>query len=591
MNSGLQTLLYFLRQNLHYKWLFIGAAGSWLLGMTAQKLAIPLVIAAAIDLLVTIAHGTTQGIDYVSTFLPYITAVIGIGVVSQALIASGLILIAKLETKVRVTMQDDIYKRLLNQSLAFHSNNFGGSIVTQVKRFTSAYTHLTDAFVLFALKMFANVIIAIVVIAFFSWPIALAMLVWTVCFTYLNFILTRRRMRYSKAAAAADSNTTAHLADTIGNVAAVKAFAAEKTEQKVQHEKLRDFAKKKYLTWYKATLNDALFGSLMLFLQVMVLVMSVYAIATDTMTIGILLLIQVYTTQLMAELWGFSGLSRNIEQSLSDAVELTETLNAKVSVSDTQHPQKMHVTKGAVSFNDVSFMHEDAAHALFTHFNLSIAPGEKVGLVGHSGSGKTTLTRLLLRFSDVQSGTICIDGQNIAEVRQSDLRAHIAYVPQEPILFHRTLRENIAYSKPNATDEAVQEAAKQAHAMEFIEKLPEGFETVVGERGVKLSGGQRQRIAIARAILKDAPILVLDEATSALDSESEKLIQDALTKLMKGRTTIVIAHRLSTIQSLDRIIVLDDGKIIEEGSHASLLRKKGAYAELWQHQSGGFIDE
>jgi ATP-binding cassette subfamily B protein len=222
---------------------------------------------------------------------------------------------------------------------------------------------------------------------------------------------------------------------------------------------------------------------------------------------------------------------------------------------------------------------------------LHIKPGERIGLAGHSGGGKTTLTKLILRFADVTKGAIAIDGQNIADVSQDSLRSAIAYVPQEPYLFHRSLRENIAYARPDATDDEVMLAVKRANAYEFIKNLPDGLDTIVGERGVKLSGGQRQRIAIARAILKDAPILILDEATSALDSESEKLIQNALTKLMKGRTSIVVAHRLSTIAQLDRIIVLENGSIAEQGSHSELLQHKGIYATLWAHQSGGFIEE
>ncbi len=228
---------------------------------------------------------------------------------------------------------------------------------------------------------------------------------------------------------------------------------------------------------------------------------------------------------------------------------------------------------------------------MFKNLNVTIKPGERVGLAGRSGGGKTTLTKLLLRFADVTKGRITIDGQDIAMVTQESLRQNIAYVPQEPYLFHRSLRENVAYGQSNATDKQIIEACKKAHALEFIEKLPNGLNTTVGERGVKLSGGQRQRIAIARAILKDAPILLLDEATSALDSESEHLIQQSLTELMKGRTAIVIAHRLSTIQKMDRIIVLDNGVITEEGPHAELITNKGTYAQLWAHQSGGFIEE
>jgi ATP-binding cassette subfamily B protein len=241
---------------------------------------------------------------------------------------------------------------------------------------------------------------------------------------------------------------------------------------------------------------------------------------------------------------------------------------------------------------DVTFGHDGQyEQPLFEHFDLDIAPGEKIGLVGQSGSGKTTLTRLLLRFSDLQGGRILIDGQDIAEVTQRSLRQQISYVPQEPLLFHRSLQENIAYGLPGATEQQIRHAAERAYALDFIESLPDGFDTLVGERGVKLSGGQRQRIAIARAILKDARILVLDEATSALDSESEVHIQRALAQAMAGRTTMVIAHRLSTIQAMDRILVMDAGRIIEQGSHRELLAAGGTYAALWAHQSGGFLAE
>jgi ATP-binding cassette subfamily B protein len=232
-----------------------------------------------------------------------------------------------------------------------------------------------------------------------------------------------------------------------------------------------------------------------------------------------------------------------------------------------------------------------AATPLFDGFELSVRAGERVGLVGRSGGGKTTLTRLLLRFADVEAGVIEIGGQDIAQLAQASLRERIALVPQEPGMFHRSVADNIRFGRPTATDDDVRRAAELAHAAEFIAALPEGYGTLVGERGVKLSGGQRQRIAIARAILKDAPILVLDEATSALDSESEKHIQEALWTLMKDRTAIVIAHRLSTVRRMDRLVVIDAGRIVEEGSHEELLAKRGPYAALWAHQSGGFLVE
>jgi ATP-binding cassette subfamily B protein len=251
------------------------------------------------------------------------------------------------------------------------------------------------------------------------------------------------------------------------------------------------------------------------------------------------------------------------------------------------------VGQGAIDCSDVSFHYNDAkdTDSIFKNLNLHIKAGQKVGLVGHSGGGKSTLTRLLLRFDDITGGTITIDGQDIKGITQTSLRQAISYVPQEPLLFHRSIRENIAYGNLEASQAAIEKAAKMAYAHEFIKQLPDGYDTLVGERGVKLSGGQRQRVAIARAMLKNAPILVLDEATSALDSESEKLIQKALWELMEGKTAVIIAHRLSTIQKMDRILVLDHGEITEDGTHKQLLKKDGTYAKLWAHQSGGFIED
>jgi ATP-binding cassette subfamily B protein len=292
----------------------------------------------------------------------------------------------------------------------------------------------------------------------------------------------------------------------------------------------------------------------------------------------------------MGSLGGFGRVIRNIERSLADAHEMTEILLTPKFVIDKPNASEFVPDNGAIAFSNVSFSYDSRAN-LFDGLNLTIKPGEKIGLVGPSGGGKTTITKLILRLSDISSGQIIVDTQNIAEVQQDTLREHIAFVPQEPILFHRTLADNIRYGNENATDEELLRAAKLAHADEFISALPLKYETLVGERGVKLSGGQRQRVAIARAMLRKARILVLDEATSALDSESEALIQDALWKLMKGRTAIVIAHRLSTIQKMDRIVVLDKGQIVEQGTHAELVKYKGMYAKLWAHQSGGFLQE
>jgi ATP-binding cassette subfamily B protein len=333
------------------------------------------------------------------------------------------------------------------------------------------------------------------------------------------------------------------------------------------------------------------FGAMMTVMNIAAFIAAIFATEHHLANIGVVYLVISYTLSVVAQLWSVGNITRSYVRIIGDAGPMISTLDEEIELKDSDHPIKAHVTDGNVVFDNVTFTHEENDSALFKNFSIDIKAGERIGLVGRSGSGKTTLTRLLLRFSDVDSGQIRIDSQPIEDMRQPDLRRFIAYVPQEPMLFHRSLRDNIAYGKPDATDDEIRLAAASANALEFIDKLSKGLDTVVGERGVKLSGGQRQRIAIARAILKDAPILLLDEATSALDSESEKLIQDALAKLMKNRTSIVIAHRLSTIAKLDRIIVLDDGKIVEQGTHAELLAIHGTYAKLWSHQSGGFIED
>jgi ATP-binding cassette, subfamily B, bacterial len=279
-----------------------------------------------------------------------------------------------------------------------------------------------------------------------------------------------------------------------------------------------------------------------------------------------------------------------MESCLTEAAQFTELLANPPTVVDPATPEPLRPAGAGVRFERVHFAHRGAP-PLFSGLDLEIPSGAKVGLVGRSGGGKSTITQLVLRMMDIQSGTIRVGGQDISRLRQADLRGLIAYVPQDPAMFHRTLRENIAFARPGATEAEIREAADAAHVTEFAEALTDGFETLVGERGVKLSGGQRQRVALARAILRDAPILLLDEATSALDSESEVLIQEALWRIMDGRTALVVAHRLSTVARMDRLVVLDRGEIVEQGSHDELLAGDGTYARLWQHQSGGFLDE
>jgi len=499
--------------------------------------------------------------------------------------------------QLEIRVQRDVYSRVFGHLMAldsnFHANNFGGSLVPQTNKLTGAYTTAADTTVF---EMY-TLGIALCLSSIILWPRApifvIAMLVLVAFFITTSTFVSRKVRELNTIEADESNKVTGVLADAITNIAAVKSFSGGKPEQKRFMDSVQKWQNAERRVMGASLTQQMYFASVTSVLGISSLVLGVVSVVVFKADVSVVFLVVSYANNIGQRLWEFSQHTlRNYNRALGDAKAMVEILHREPSVKDIPKPKPLRITKGAISFSNMTFSHADTNDAtLFTGLDLHIAAGKKIGLVGHSGSGKTTLTRLLLRFADINGGSITIDGQDIRTISQDDLRRNIAYVPQEPLLFHRSLRENIAYGKPGATDEEIRQAARKAHAAEFIEKLPKGYETEVGERGVKLSGGQRQRIAIARAILKDAPILVLDEATSALDSESERLIQAALWELMKGRTAIVIAHRLSTIQRMDEIVVLASGKILEKGSHADLLKQEGVYADLWAHQSGGFMEE
>ena len=382
------------------------------------------------------------------------------------------------------------------------------------------------------------------------------------------------------------------MSDTIVNAQTVKTFAAEKKELNTSKSLNKTLLKLRVEDWQRAGISGNNRWSFLLAMIFLLLIYINYLAKTDPMVLGIGVFSFTFTFTIMLRLFDINTLTRQVEEAFLQASPMTKILLEVDEVVDSINASELVIKDTTIEFNDVSFDYNEGKNnsPVFKNLNLHIKSGEKVGLVGPSGGGKSTLTRLILRFEDIQSGSIRIDNQNITLVTQKSLRESVAYVPQEPLLFHRSISENIGYGA-NCDLEEIVAAARLAYADEFIANLPNGYDTIVGERGVKLSGGQRQRVAIARAILRNSPILILDEATSALDSESEVYIQKALQELMKQKTTIVIAHRLSTIQKMDRIIVMDDGKIIEQGTHAALLSKDGMYARLWNHQSGGFLQE
>jgi ATP-binding cassette subfamily B protein len=402
--------------------------------------------------------------------------------------------------------------------------------------------------------------------------------------------LVRRRQKLVDEREAAFARVSGHVADTIGNMATVRAFAAEGREAEEHRDRVANLRRLAMRSWDYANLRiDIVVAPISVLTNALGLLLAV-TLSDGTLGVGAIIVAFTYFSNATTIMFEFNQIYRRLESSLTEAAQFTELLLDPPTVLDPPSPEPLRPAAADVRFENVRFAHAGAP-VLFENLDLVVPSGTKVGLVGRSGGGKSTLTQLLLRMMDIESGTIRVGGQDIARLRQADLRGLIAYVPQEPAMFHRTLHDNIAFARPGATKEEVLAAARTAHVTEFAETLPDGFDTLVGERGIKLSGGQRQRVALARAILRDAPILLLDEATSALDSESEILIQEALWRIMAGRTALVVAHRLSTVARMDKLVVLDHGAILEQGTHDELLRQQGTYARLWQHQSGGFLTE
>lgn len=496
---------------------------------------------------------------------------------------------AYFQTNAMADLENTSFGYLHKHSVSFFNNNFVGSLVKKVNRFSHSFEMITDMFIWDLLPMMVITISVILVLAKKNIFIGLGILAWVVVYILINYFFSVYKLKYDTQRAALSSKVTGVLADTITNHSNVKLFNGYERERTLFSQVVSEFQKLFQFTWNLGNYFEAGQAMFMILLEIGVMYYAILLWQKDILTVGDFVLLQSYLLNIIMRLWNFGRLVRKYYENMANAEEMTEILMTEHEIKDVKNAKNLKIISGEIQFQAVNFNYNQTRQ-IISDFNLKIKAKEKIALVGPSGSGKSTLLNLLLRNYDLVSGNIFIDDQKINKITQESLWKNISFVNQDPVLFHRTLQENIAYGKPDASFEEIVQAARLAYADDFINSFSEKYQTFVGERGVKLSGGERQRVAIARAILKNAPILILDEATSSLDSESEELIQDALSNLMKNKTVIVIAHRLSTIMKMDRIIVLNQGKIVEQGTHQQLTNKNGGlYKKLWEKQVGGFI--
>jgi ATP-binding cassette subfamily B protein len=555
-----------------------------------SSLAWPIVLKLFIDTMVEGTNSLTP--DLVASELFFLLMIIvAIDVVNTVSWRVGSYFAIHLETKGMRRIMHECFENLHKHSYSFFNNNFVGSLVKKIGRITRSFEGTMDNMIYELYPIALRGLIVTGVLFYLSPWLGVPLLIWIALFiSFTYFISLYKVEKYDIKRAAADTQVTASVADTITNNANIKLFSTLPYEKQRFSEVTDNWYKRTFASWFANDVLEAVQGALMIVLNFVVLYIAIQLWKAGTLSVGDFVLIQAYLMELFRQLWDFGRVIRRLYEQFADAEEMTVILNTPLGVPDSKDAKPIALSRGKVEFKHVGFSY-GGEKGILKNFSFKVNPSEKIALIGPSGGGKSTITKLILRLFDVEKGKIEIDGIDISKVTQESLRRQIALVPQDPILFHRSLMDNIRYGRLEASDQEVMAASKLAHCHEFIKTFPKQYETLVGERGVKLSGGERQRIAIARAILSNTKILILDEATSNLDSESERLIQDALKNLMKHKTTFVIAHRLSTIVGMDRILVLDGGKIVEEGTHKQLIRKESSlYKKLWNLQVGGYLN-
>ena len=519
---------------------------------------------------------------------------VGLAVLFQISRQGVTFLLNRMSARAITAIGRDAFSKVQRFSAEWHANSFAGATVRKITRGMNAFDTFTDTLVFGLVPAFV-VLIGVTAIFAWRWPllgvvVALCIIVYLAATIAVSVYWIRPA---NIAARELDSRMSGTIADSISGNQAVKSFAAEEREDKLFADVAAKWERASIIWWDRSAWNGLLQAVLLMILQAAMLGTGVWLWTMERATPGDIASLIATQFLISGYLRDISQHVRSVQRTVNDMDDVLEFRDTQVQVADQARSSQLEVRAGRITFDHVTFRYQGAAKPLYENFSLEIAPGQKVGLVGASGAGKSTFVKLIQRLYDLESGRILIDGQNIAEVTQTSLRSQIGLVPQEPVLFHRSLSDNIAYGRPGASQDEILAAARLAHVDEFVKGLPKGYATLVGERGIKLSGGERQRVAIARAILADTPVLILDEATSSLDSLSERYIREAMETLTTARTTLVIAHRLSTIQRLDRILVFDHGRIVEDGTHEELARRpSGVYRHLLETQLGsGLISD
>lgn len=582
-----KTIAYYRKEMSHYKWVEILLVVSIIFGAITDSI-VPIFEKNFFNILY---DSSKIKLEIIKSLLGILTIMAIIKFLHWLFWRVAFFTLNFFESAVMRDLSNRCFNYIHQHSFAYFSNTFTGSVVKKLKSFVNAFEVLADQFFYQLLPGIITVFIIVLVLGKVNLFLGLGMLLWIILFLVINWCFTKYKLKFDIQRSEIETKTSSYLADTVSNNTNIKLFNGYSFENKNYSDLTQSLHKIRWFSWNLSAKFYGLQSLLLVVLEVGMFYSAIRLWNKNIITVGDFVLIQSYIVSVMMMVWDFGRVISRIYENLAEAEEMTILLGTPLEIKDEERAANLTVKSGEIIFNKVCFTYEgDKKNKIFNNFKLKIKPKQTVALVGLSGSGKSTLVKLLLRLHDISSGQILIDGQDISQVTQESLRDNVSLVPQDPILFHRSLMENIRYGRMDATDEEVIEASKLAHCDEFISRLSQGYGTYVGERGIKLSGGERQRVAIARAILRNSPILVLDEATSSLDSESEKYIQGSLKHLTKDKTVLVIAHRLSTIKEVDRIVVLDKGKIIEDGMHQELIKKNsGVYKRLWDIQVGGFI--